>query len=427
MATQGLLDRQSNPLAPAQLVVVALEGSRNEERIERHAVVGRENLRIDDIRPGRGASTGHDRKQPRMVGRNQRDLAHAAEGVRLHVDDRFKPVRGAAVQKLRMTDLSRWVDPQPIGLRKARRIGAEFGVGPIRQMRAQFGLGLLDPFGPLGLAVSTGEDDLRLEKERAQQLALPAIPDAGADGLDVADRQNEQHLQPFDRLHARRESLDRAAVGKIAPLRGIRHDKMIFDQPDDGLRLCRGETEAGTKMARDRGARDRVIFHPALGDVMQKDSDIERAAFFDRRYHRVGQGQIVAVAVRVDVGEKTQGAQQMLVDRVMMIHVELHHRDDAAKGRDEAAEHTRFVHQPQRRFGRLPRRKNFEKETVRLGVFAQPRVDQIKMRNREMHEIGMQRDTVAVRQPEHADEVDRVMGENIRPRCFQPSVLDGEP
>ena len=37
----------------------------------------------------------------------------------------------------------------------------------------------------------------------------------------------------------------------------------------------------------------------------------------------------------------------MFVHGVVVVHVELHHRDDAAKGADEAAEHAGFVHSPQ--------------------------------------------------------------------------------
>jgi hypothetical protein len=42
----------------------------------------------------------------------------------------------------------------------------------------------------------------------------------------------------------------------------------------------------------------------------------------------------------LDCGENADGANEVLVDRVVMIHVELHHGDDLSKVRNEAAEHT---------------------------------------------------------------------------------------
>ena len=36
-------------LGPAQLVLVELEGAREEDGVERHAVGGREDLRVDDV------------------------------------------------------------------------------------------------------------------------------------------------------------------------------------------------------------------------------------------------------------------------------------------------------------------------------------------------------------------------------------------
>ena len=60
---------------------------------------------------------------------------------------------------------------------------------------------------------------------------------------------------------------------------------------------------------------------------------------------------------RFDLGEVSNRAQDMLIDRVVMIHVELHERDDAAEFRDEAPENAGFVHEPQHDFGLVARRQ----------------------------------------------------------------------
>ncbi len=61
----------------------------------------------------------------------------------------------------------------------------------------------------------------------------------------------------------------------------------------------------------------------------------------------------LVVAAALDVDEHADAAQQMLVHRVVVVHVELHHRHDAAEVGDEAAEHAGLVHPPQHDLGVL--------------------------------------------------------------------------
>ena len=55
----------------------------------------------------------------------------------------------------------------------------------------------------------------------------------------------------------------------------------------------------------------------------------------------------VAAVAALDLVEHADAAQEMLVDRIVMIHVELHHRHDAAERAHEFAEHAGLVHAPQ--------------------------------------------------------------------------------
>ena len=66
----------------------------------------------------------------------------------------------------------------------------------------------------------------------------------------------------------------------------------------------------------------------------------------DRVDELVGERRIRAAA-GLDVREDADAAQQMLVHRVVVIHVELHHRDNAAERAHETAEHARLVHPAQ--------------------------------------------------------------------------------
>ena len=49
LALERPLDRFGDPLGPAQLVLVPVEGARQDDGVERHAVRGGEDLRVDDV------------------------------------------------------------------------------------------------------------------------------------------------------------------------------------------------------------------------------------------------------------------------------------------------------------------------------------------------------------------------------------------
>ena len=66
-----------------------------------------------------------------------------------------------------------------------------------------------------------------------------------------------------------------------------------------------------------------------------------------RTEDRGRQRQLGGKFAALDRGDVAERPQQMLVDRIVMIHIELHHRHDAAELRHKPAENTGFVHMPQ--------------------------------------------------------------------------------
>jgi hypothetical protein len=83
------------------------------------------------------------------------------------------------------------------------------------------------------------------------------------------------------------------------------------------------------------------------------------------------------------------GADQVLVDRVVMIHVELHHRDDLAEFRNEAAQKAGLVHPPQND-RRLPGGQDRQEQPVGLLVGAQFGIDQPQRTGDALECIGME-------------------------------------
>ena len=56
------------------------------------------------------------------------------------------------------------------------------------------------------------------------------------------------------------------------------------------------------------------------------------------------------LAAALDLLEEADTADQMLVDRIVMIHVELHHRDDTTELGNKFPEKTRLVHPAKNNF-----------------------------------------------------------------------------
>ena len=120
----------------------------------------------------------------------------------------------------------------------------------------------------------------------------------------------------------------------------------------------------------------------------------------------------------LDLAEHADAAQEMLVDRVVMIHLELHHRHHLAEIGHETPEHAAFVHAPQHDLGVVFGGENFAEEGFRFLVLAQRSIDQLERLRRAAKRIRMEREDMPLGKSEHADEIDRIAGKHFRsPRC----------
>jgi hypothetical protein len=105
----------------------------------------------------------------------------------------------------------------------------------------------------------------------------------------------------------------------------------MLHEPCRRVGFRRIEAEARSELASDGGAGDRVVLRPPLGDVVQEHRHVERAAVAERAHDAVRQRVLVAEAAGLDFRQHADGADEVLVHRVVVVHVELHHRDDAAE------------------------------------------------------------------------------------------------
>ncbi len=97
-----------------------------------------------------------------------------------------------------------------------------------------------------------------------------------------------------------------------------------------------------------------MITAASFGDIVQQCREVESSARLDRRHDLGRDRQFLFQLAGLDLVQDADRKQRVLVDGIDMVHVVLHLRDDAAEIRDEAAEHARLVHAPQRSFRILP-------------------------------------------------------------------------
>ena len=96
----------------------------------------------------------------------------------------------------------------------------------------------------------------------------------------------------------------------------------------------------------------------------------------------------------------------MLVHRVVVVHVELHHRHDLAEVGNEAAEHAGFVHAPQRRLRVHLRAQDLEEDAIGFRIVPQLVVDQPQRAAQQPHRVRMEEGARPLGLGEEADQVD---------------------
>ena len=189
---------------------------------------------------------------------------------------------------------------------------------------------------------------------------------------------------------------------------------MLFDQPDHQFRLLRVQTEARAELARNAGAGDGMVLLSPLGDVVEQHRDIERVAFLDGGHQLVGQRMNVGSLALVDLRQRFHRAEQVLIHRIVVIHVELHHRDDPPEVRNEAAEHARLVHPPQHQRRSAPRGQHGQEQAVGLFVLANLVGDQRQGARHAFQRVRVELQIVDVGDVEKPDDVDRIALEDVR-------------
>jgi hypothetical protein len=310
------------------------------------------------------------------------------------------------------------VGVEPVGVVVARHVAVELSWRPVGHSGAEGGLRRGHPVAPRDGAVTARQHRLGLEIQGAQQLALPAVPDPRPDGADVGNGQDEQQLETLRALHDGGKVEDGLEVVEIAHLRGLAHQQVMAHQPGDQLGLVRRQPEPRAQRLGHLFPGNRMPLPPPLGDVMEQHRHIERPAARQGLNEVGGERVVVGQVAMLDVGQDAHGAQQMLVHRVVVIHVELHQRDDPAEVGDEPAEHAGLVHAPQHRFGSRLSHRIDRKMRLASGSLRRSGPMSLQRAAHLAQCIGVDGGVMVGSHAEQPDEVDRASrGRCRRQRC----------
>ena len=165
---------------------------------------------------------------------------------------------------------------------------------------------------------------------------------------------------------------------------------------------------------------------PSLRNVMQQHRDVQDAAR-QQLAHQFGRQRMIAGQVALfDPGQQANGADRMFVHRIMVIHIELHLRHDAAEIGNEAPENGRFVHPAQHGFGITRGCEHIHEGRIGARVLAHLGGDQPGVAAGRADRAGVDGQAMAVGNGEDFQEPDRIDLKKIIAGQRQPTAFQDE-
>ncbi len=189
------------------------------------------------------------------------------------------PASSLDLHEAGVADLARQLDLEPVGRIVPADIGVELGLRPFGEGGAEFALRRRDALGAVDLGEAAGQHRLGLVIQRAQQLRLPAVPDARARrrGCRRWSGSSSSFICSTDCTTAAKFSM----VWRSERSRDCATVDMVrccsISQATSSVSAA-AEAEPRAQPPRHLGAGDRVILGPALGDVVQQHGDVDHRA-----------------------------------------------------------------------------------------------------------------------------------------------------
>jgi hypothetical protein len=198
-----------------------------------------------------------------------------------------------------------------------------------------------------------------------EELLLPPRQRGWADGLDVGDGHEAQHLQPVLDAHGRGEVSDNLRILRVAAEGHLRHAQVLANQEQNGFALGLGQPQLIEKAFGEPDAFDRVIFFLPLADVVQQqreDQQLRRREIAQQRREPLPFGRRVRQPLEV-----ADRQQRVLVNGVLVVEVAHDAARDRLKRRNHPAEQRAVVHLRQARVKAGAGREKRQQRSAVLG------------------------------------------------------------
>ena len=164
-----------------------------------------------------------------------------------------------------------------------------------------------------------------------------------------------------------------------------------------------------------------------LGNVMEQNSDIKHPARNDLAHRCRRMGMLPVKVAFFDPGEEANRADAMLIDRIMMIHVELHLGHNPSEVGHKTSKDRRLIHPAQHGFGIALAGQDAHEQSVRARVAAHLGIDQLAVAVGSAHRLRVNLKTMFVGKREYLDKPDGVRGKIIIGRQSEPPPVQHEP
>ena len=318
-----------------------------------------------------------------------------------------------APDDLGMAKMGSGIEAGPVAGIMAIEIGFELSFIPIGNGLSE---GLL---GGIHTCLAKGTDVIPLDQrqsfmiKRAQELPLPAIPDIGADGADIGDRQQQQQPKALGRLNDLGKVRDRLGIVKIAAKCRRAEQQMMPDQPGDGLDLVLAQAQSGPRLNDQIGTDLGMMAIAPFAEVMEEEGQIEFDPGQDMGNETGRQRQFVAQLTDFDLVKGTNRLDGVLIDRIGVIEAMFHQGNDATKFRNEASEKAGLVHAPKCFCWLCRAGQNGEEHLIGFGITSDFPADTMQILSYGAQRFRVNIDLTFLRQMKHAQHRNRFVLEKI--------------
>ncbi len=424
LALQRQLDVAPDALEPLRIGDGgAIVGVLDTEAVERHAVAGGEDPGVDDAGAGERDGACHFHEQTGMVRGEQQHLGAVAEAVDLEVEGQLSATLLRGAHQLGMAPVHVGGEAQPVARVLTLDEGAHRLVRPAAQRLRERLLSGRDAF-PAAAGIGARKRRVGLVIQGAQELTLPAVPDAWPDRADVGGGHDQEQAQALGRLDHLGHVAHRLGIVGVALERGSAQQQMMAHQPRHGLHLLGAQAQTRPGPLDHARANLGMIAGAALAEVVEQHRDVQLGARENVRHQAGDEGQLVGEKAVLDLIQHADRLDRVLVHRVDVIEAVLHLGDHAAELRQEPAEHAGLVHPAQRGVRVLARGEHGHEQGVRRRVGALVRTDPPQVLGHRAQRLGVDVEVPLLRQVEQPEHRQGLALEQIGLGGRDPAALD---